>query len=70
MLDIPAYYYLIAVGIGVVVGLLKKDWIDGVLAAYLFFLLSETVLIRKPGIVRYELMPFSSCRSGRGVEQT
>ena len=33
---------------------------DGVLAAYLFFLLSETVLIRKPGEMRYEFIPFWS----------
>lgn len=62
LLDIPAYYYLIAVGVGVVVGVLKKDWMDGILAAYLYFLLSETVLIRKPGILRYELELFWSWR--------
>lgn len=49
LLDIPTYYYLIAVVIGLVMGVIRKDWMDGVLAAYLFFLLSETVLIRKIG---------------------
>ena len=60
LLDIPAYYYLIAVVIGLVVGVIRKDWMDGILAVYLFFLLSETVLIRKPGALRYQLMPFWS----------
>ena len=59
-LDIPIYYYLIAVGIGMVIGIWKKDWTSGILAAYLFFILAGTVLIRKPGALSYELMPFWS----------
>ena len=59
-LDIPAYYYLIAVVFGVVIGLWKKDWSIGFLVGYVFFLLAETVLIRKPGTLRYELIPFWS----------
>lgn len=59
-LDIPIYYYLIAVGIGMVIGIWKKDWTSGILAAYLFFILAGTVLIRKPGVLRYELMLFWS----------
>ena len=46
--------------IGIAVGCWKKDWISGVFAAYLFFILAGTVLIRKPGTLRYELMPFWS----------
>lgn len=61
-LDIPAYYYLIAVAIGVVIGLWKKDWRTGFLFAYSFFLLAETVLIRSPGTLRYEMIPFWSWR--------
>ena len=49
-LDIPAYYYLIAAGIGVIVGLWRKDWIDGLLAAYLFFVFTETLFVRKEGV--------------------
>ena len=59
-LDIPIYYYLIAVVIGIAVGCWKKDWTSGILAAYLFFILAGTVLIRKLGTLRYELMPFWS----------
>ena len=59
-LDIPIYYYLISVVIGIAVGCWKKDWTSGILAAYLFFILAGTVLIRKPGALRYELMPFWS----------
>ena len=43
-----------------IVGLWRKDWVDGLLAAYLFFILTETVLIRKTGALRYELVPFWS----------
>ena len=49
-LGIPIYYYLIAVGLGVVVGMWRKDWIIGILTAYLFFILTETLLIREIGV--------------------
>jgi hypothetical protein len=49
-LDIPIYFYLIAFGIGLIVGLWKRDWISGALVAYLFFILTETVLVRKEGV--------------------
>lgn len=49
-LDIPIYYYLISVVIGIAVGCWKKGWISGVFAAYLFFIITETVLKRELGV--------------------
>lgn len=49
-LNIPLIYYIIAVGIGIGVGLWKKSWSSGLLTCYLFFLITETLLIRKPGV--------------------
>lgn len=49
-LDIPIYYYLISVVIGIAVGCWKKDWISGILAAYLFFIITETLLVRGKGV--------------------
>lgn len=63
------YYYLIAVVIGIAVSCWKKDWTSGILAAYLFFILAGTVLIRKPGVLRYELMPFWSWKSPEHYNQ-
>ena len=51
---------MISVALGVVVGCWRKDWKTGLLISYLFFLLTETVLIRKPETIRYELVPFWS----------
>ena len=48
-LNISVLYYLIAAVIGIV-GCWRKDWVSGVLAAYLFFILAGTVLIRKLGV--------------------
>ena len=62
-LDIPFYYYLIAIGLGIVIGLWKKEWRIGVLVGYIFFILTETVLVRKPGALRYELIPLWSWNS-------
>lgn len=49
-LDIPIYFYLITFGIGLIIGFLRKDWVIGAIAAYLFFVFVETVLIRKAGV--------------------
>ena len=46
LMDIPLQYFIIAAAIGIVVGLRKKPSL-GILAAYAFLLLVETVLIRK-----------------------
>lgn len=47
LMDIPWWYFIIAAGIGIVVGLWKKPTL-GILAGYAFLLLAETVLIRTP----------------------
>ena len=47
LLDIPWWYYAVAVLIGVVVGRTWR-WEGGLLAGYMFLVLVETVLIRKP----------------------
>lgn len=47
LLDIPWWYYGIAVLIGVVVWRIWR-WEGGLLAGYMFLVLAETVLIRKP----------------------
>ncbi|MCR5335601.1 MAG: VanZ family protein [Synergistes sp.] len=49
-LDIPIYYYLIAIGLGVAAGLWRKRWIDGILASYLFIVFAATLLARKLGV--------------------
>ena len=46
-MDIPWWYYAVAVLIGVVVGRTWR-WKGGLLAGYMFLVLAETVLIRKP----------------------
>ena len=50
-LNIPTYYYLIAIGLGVVTGVWRKRWIDGVLASYLFIVFTATILNRKLGVI-------------------
>lgn len=67
-LNISVLYYLIAAVIGII-GCWRKDWVRGVLAAYLFFVLAGTVLIRKPGVVRYELTPFWSWKDPLHFDQ-
>lgn len=47
LLDIPWWYYAIAVLIGVVVWRIWR-WEGGLLAGYCFLLLAETVFIRRP----------------------
>lgn len=47
LLDIPWWYYAISVLIGVVVWRIWR-WEGGLLTAYVFLLLTETVLIRRP----------------------
>lgn len=47
LLDIPWWYYAIAVLIGAVVWKAWR-WEGGLLAGYMFLVLAETVLIRKP----------------------
>ena len=47
LLDIPWWYYGIAVVIGVVVWKIWR-WEGGLLAGYMFLVLAETVFIRKP----------------------
>lgn len=59
-LDIPLWYYLISAILSVVVWMWKKDWKLSILIGYLFLLLTETILIRTPGLFRYELRPFWS----------
>ena len=49
-MDIPIYYYALSVIIGAAVWFWRKSWSSGLLAAYLFFILTETVLIRKIGV--------------------
>ena len=47
LLDIPWWYYVIAAVLAVVIGRLWR-WEGGLLAGYAFFLLAETVLMRRP----------------------
>lgn len=51
---------MIAIVLWIGVWLWRKDWRTGLLIGYLFLILAETVLIRSPGEVRYELIPFWS----------
>ena len=62
----PIYIYVIAVVIGFLVWLWKRDWKMSVLFGYLFLILAETVLIRKPFIgVHIRLEPFWSWKQWR-----
>ena len=47
LLDIPWWYYAVAILVAVVIGRLWR-WESGLLDGYAFLLLAETVLIRKP----------------------
>ena len=49
LLDIPWWYYAIAVPIGIAVWKTWR-WEGGILSAYTFLVLAETILIRKPFI--------------------
>ena len=48
LLDIPWWYYLVSLVIGLVVWRVWKRPVLGLLAGYAFLILAETVLIRKP----------------------
>lgn len=61
-MGIPLHYYLFAIGIGGIVGLWRRDWIEGLLAGYLIFVLAITLLIREAGDVRYRITLFWSWR--------
>ena len=59
--DIEPLYYLLAVGIAVLVWAWSGKWRTGLLAGYLFLILVVTVLDRSPGPkMTYELIPFWS----------
>ena len=59
--DIEPFYYLLAVGIAVLVWIWAGKWRTGLLAGYLFLILAVTVLDRRPGPkMTYELIPFWS----------
>lgn len=51
---------MIAAVLWIGVWIWRKDWSIGLLVGYLFLILAETVLIRSPGELRYELAPFWS----------
>ncbi len=59
--DIPAAYYLTAVGIVIAAAMITKKWGRGLYAAYLFLVFAVTLLSRNvtPGM-HYELRPFWS----------
>ena len=59
--DIEPFYYLLAVGIAVLVWIWAGKWRSGLLVGYLFLILAVTVLERTPGPkMTYELIPFWS----------
>jgi len=62
LIDIPWSYYLIAIGIVAVLTVTTKKWAIAILAGYMFLVLTDTVLIREVGELRYELLPFWSYR--------
>ena len=62
LIDIPWPYYLIAIGIVVVLTVTTKKWEMALLVGYMFLVLTDTVLIREAGELRYELLPFWSYR--------
>ena len=63
VLDIPWWYFIIAAGIGIIIGLWKKPAL-GILAGYAFLLLAETVLIRKSFVGNhFQPAPFWSWRA-------
>ena len=60
-MDIAPFYYLVAVGIAVLVWISLGKWRFGLLAGYLFLILAVTVLDRRTGPkMTYELIPFWS----------
>ena len=52
ILDIPLWYYAIAVAIGVVMSMIWR-WEGGLLSGYVFLIFAETVLIREPFVGRH-----------------
>ena len=64
-LSLPWWCYVTSIVLGLLVGFWRKKWTAGLLAAYLFFLLSGTVLTRTAGSLRYQLRPFWSYKYWR-----
>ncbi len=59
--DIPAAYYLAALGIMIAAAMITKKWSRGLYAGYLFLVLAVTLLSRKATpAMHYELTPFWS----------
>lgn len=52
-LELPWWYYIIAVAVGMVVWKIRKRLSLGFLAGYAFLILAETVLIREPFVGRH-----------------
>ncbi len=62
IIDIPWWYFLVAAGIVIVLVIATRKLSLPLLAGYMFLVLADTVLIRTPGSLRYELLPFWSYR--------
>ena len=66
LIDIPLAYYITAVAIAaIVIAAIRHRngrlcWDIGILIAYCFLIIVDTILIRTPGAVRYELNLFWS----------
>ena len=59
--DLKPLYYMLAVGIAVLIWAWSEKWRTGLLVGYLFLILAVTVLDRRPGPkMTYELIPFWS----------
>ena len=60
-LDIPCWYYLIVGALLFLSRIITKRWTISILVSYMFFVLTLTVFVRKPGLIaNYELLPFWS----------
>ncbi len=69
-MDLNWYYYAIAVGLFVCVGLIWRQWRIAALVAYVFFIISVTVLSRRPFVGNHiMLQPFWSWSVPRLWEQ-
>ena len=62
LIDIPWWYFLIAAGIVIVLTIGTRKLSFSLLVGYMFLVFADTVLIRTPGSLRYELLPFWSYR--------
>ena len=70
LVDLNWYYYAIAVGLFVCVGLIWKRWRIAALIAYVFFIIAVTVLSRRPFMGNHiELRPLWSWSVPRLREQ-